>query len=67
MFVFCSCDRAPLIAGFQQLCTIEVALAFGEVGRLIHSHRAGRGEIEDARVTSCHCAGSAEKTNSFGL
>ena len=67
MFVFCGCDREPLIAGLEQLRTIRVALTFGEVGRLVHSHKAGKDEVEDARIISYHCAGSAEKTYSFGF
>lgn len=67
IIVICACDREPLIAGLEQLRTIRVAPTFGEVGRLVYSHKAGEGEVEDDRMISCHCAGSAEKTYSFGF
>ena len=67
MFVSCSCDREPFIAGLEQLHPIRVALIIGEVGRLVHSHKASKCEVEDARIISYHCARSAEKTYSFGF
>lgn len=67
IIVFCGCDREPLIAGLEQLRTIRVVSTFGEVGRLAHMHKAGKGEVEDGGILSCHCVGSAEKTYSFGF
>ena len=67
MTVFRSCDRKPLIAGLEQLRTVRVVSTSGEVGRLAHTHKARNGEEEDSKIISCHCAGSAEKTYSFGF
>ncbi len=60
MIAFRGCDRKPLIAGLEQLRTIRVVSTPGVVGRLAHTHKARKGEVEDSKIISCHCAGSAE-------
>ena len=51
---FRGCDTKPTIAELEQLRTVRVIS--GEVGRLAHTHKDGKGEFEDGRKISFHCA-----------
>ena len=54
-------DRHPLIAGLGQLRTVRVVSTFGGVGRLAHTHKAGKGEVEDGKIISSRYAGLLRK------